>query len=67
MSEQAAEYMTDAERADRLKGMVERLAQQRRALRALCRCQAIEVAGLPGYVDVRIPLDVWTRAREAGE
>ncbi len=36
-------------------------------LEALAACPATPVAGLAGYVDVRVPCDVWQRVKEAGE
>jgi hypothetical protein len=40
-------------------------------MRVVCRllaaCSATPVTGLAGYVDVRVPVDVWRRVREAGE
>jgi hypothetical protein len=42
-------------------------SEPRLLLRLLAACPATPVAGLAGYVDVRVPVDVWTRAREAGE
>jgi hypothetical protein len=36
-------------------------------LRLLAACPAVAVTGASGYVDVRVPVDVWERVKEAGE
>jgi hypothetical protein len=36
-------------------------------LRLLAACPAVVVAGMAGYVDVRMPVETWARVREAGE